>query len=171
MCADGPVTSSPAEVGRLRERAVSGRLLSRFRVSEVCTGIAGSLASTGFSQVEVLSGLKTGPGAAIDPAARALKPRVGSRSEAEVMALLGGGHDAANKRLRKAAEPALRTTFLQLGARAIAGDLERDGFRRCSLRPPVGSGAWGAIRTTPTQLRDNVAAVRAKPGGEVSRRT
>lgn len=65
----------------------------------------------GLSQVEVLSGLKTGPGAAIDPAARALKPRVGSRSEAEVMALLGGGRDATNKRWLKAAEPALRTTL------------------------------------------------------------
>lgn len=44
------------------------------------------------------------------------------------MAALGGGDDAANKRLRETAEPALRTTLLQLGARAIAGDLERDGF-------------------------------------------
>lgn len=146
VCADGPVASSPAEVRRLWERAVSGRLLSRFRVSEVCAGIAGSLASTGLSQVEVLSGLKTGPGAAIDLAARALKPRVGSPAEAEVMVLLGGGRDATNKRLRKAAEPALRTTLLQLGARAIAGDLERDVF---SPLLAATSGRWRSVGRDP----------------------
>jgi hypothetical protein len=115
-------------------------------VSEVCAGIAGSLASTGLSQVEVLSGLKTGPGAAIDLAARALKPRVGSRSEAEVMALLGGGRDATNKRWLKAAEPALRTTLLQLGARAIAADLERDGF---SPLLDATSGRWRSVGRDP----------------------
>jgi hypothetical protein len=66
----------------------------------------------GLSQVWVLSGLKTGLGAAINPAARALKTGVGSLAAAEVTALLGGGDDAATKRLREAAEPALRTTLL-----------------------------------------------------------
>ena len=48
----------------------------------------------------------------INPAARALKTRVGSLAAAGVTALLGGGDDAATTRLREAAEPALRTTLL-----------------------------------------------------------
>ena len=81
--------------------------------------------------------------------------------------MLGGGHDATNKRWLKAAEPALRTTLLQLGARAIAGDLERDG-----VSPLLdATSGWmaergAAIRANLTQLRDNVAAVRLKPAAK-----
>jgi hypothetical protein len=136
VCADGIVTSPPAEVGRLRERAIAGRLLSRFRVSEVCAGIAGLLASMGLSQVWVLSGLKTGLGAAINPAARALKPRVGSLAAAEV---------ATTRRRSGCAKPrnprgARRSCSSAPGrSRAISSAM---GFRRCSMRRPVG---WRSV--------------------------
>lgn len=151
VCADGIVTSPPAEVGRLRERAIAGRLLSRFRVSEVCAGIAGLLASMGLSQVWVLSGLKTGLGAAINPAARALKPRVGSLAAAEVTALLGGGDDAATKRRRRGDDAVARSRGTRAAHDAPVarrqGDRGRSRARwgfavaRCDVR--LDGGAWG----------------------------
>jgi hypothetical protein len=74
------------------------------------------------------------------------------------MAALGGVGDAATTRLRETAEPALRTTLLQLGARAIAGDLERDGF---SPLLAATSGRWRSVGRDP----DNPHSAERQRGG------